>query len=138
MWILDNSVIIKWLFENEPLHQKALLVRKEVATKPNQFIIPTLCYSELIHVLSKKTNRDLVFVNQCLEILMTIGIRTQGLSHETLLTAAQLTCEGFSGYDATYLALAKELGGKWLTADLVAVKKDNHKHSVWLDHWDSN
>lgn len=133
MWILDNSIVVKWFFEDEVLHQKSIQVRNLALRNSVNFAVPTLIYSELIHVLSKKSKYDLPFVHDCIAMFTEMKIRTLPLSNEVLRYASEFTCQGFSGYDATYLALAKDLHGKWLTADLKAVERDNHQHSAGLN-----
>ena len=135
MWILDNSVIIKWFFLNEPYRDKALEVREAVALKSNQFAIPTLCYVEFVHVVCRKSQNNLDFVSHCVDQIVRLGIRSFPETTSIIHEAARLACTGFSGYDATYLALAKDLNGIWLTADQKAVKQDNQKHSIWLGDW---
>ncbi|MEI6791506.1 MAG: type II toxin-antitoxin system VapC family toxin [Myxococcaceae bacterium] len=135
MWILDASVIVKWFFTDEPLRENALQVQRHAVTNPKEFIIPHLCYSELLQVLARKSNNDLVFLNRSLDLITRMGLRTFWLSNDALLKAAEFSCLGLSGYDATYLALAHDLKGYWLTADQKALKKNLSPHILSLNNW---
>lgn len=135
MWILDASVIVKWFFTDEPLREHALRVQRHAVNNPKEFIIPHLCYSELIHVIARKSNNDLLFVSQCLDLITRMGFRTFWLSNDALFKAAEFSCSGLSGYDATYLALAEDLKAYWLTADRKASQKNLSPHILNLDTW---
>jgi predicted nucleic acid-binding protein len=123
LFVLDASIIVKWFFVDEPQREKALEVRSHLVERPNQFMVPILFHSELLHVLTRKSERDSVFVTEALEVILKLGIRAMPLSADGLHIAAKLCCDGLSGYDATYAALAQENKAKWLTADAEAVKR---------------
>lgn len=122
MWVIDASVIVKWFFIDEPLRTKAMALQKKLVQSPLQFACPHLFYSELIHVLSRKSGKSLPFVQEALKLIVSLGMPTVFLTKDGLMNAAQFTCSGLSGYDATYLALAKQLNARWITADSEAVK----------------
>src|SRR3990172_8779637 len=107
LFVLDASVIVKWFFVDEPGREKALEVRGHLVERPNQFMVPILFHSELIHVLARKSGKDLTFVTEALGIILRFGIRAMPLSADGLHIASKLCCEGLSGYDATYAALAQ-------------------------------
>jgi predicted nucleic acid-binding protein len=123
LFVLDASIIVKWFFVDEPQRERALQVRSDVVERPNQFMVPVLFHSEFIHVLARKSAKDLAFVTQALELVLRLGIRAVPLSAEGLHIVTKLCCEGLSGYDATYIALAQVNKAKWLTADAKAVKR---------------
>ena len=135
VWVLDASVAVKWFFVDESLRGKALAVREALATRPAEFVIPHLFHSELVHVLARKSAHDLQFVRQALDLVGRLGTSTIGLSEHSLQVVADLACDGFSGYDATYLALADDLGGLWLTADARAASRAGPARALGLDSW---
>ena len=135
MWVLDASVIIKWFFIEEPLRENALQVQAYALYHPRKFIIPHLCYSELLQAITRKSGSNVEFVNQCIELVSTMGLRTPSLSRNALRKAAEFSCLGLSGYDATYLALAHDLNARWLTDDQKAIKKNLSPHILSLDQW---
>lgn len=116
-WVLDTSVAAAWFFTDEPLREEALAVRSHLRDEPRRYLVPALFYAELVHVLARKSGRDARFVRDAVELIGRLGIRTLGLRREALLRTAHWACQGLSGYDATFVALAEDVGGRWLTAD---------------------
>lgn len=122
LWVLDTSIAVGWFFEDEPLRSDALAVRDRVIAEPQRFVAPVLFHSELLHVLARKSGRDLLFVERALALTLRLGLRTLALSEAAWQRAASWSCRGLSGYDATFVGLAEDLGARWLTADERAVK----------------
>ena len=129
--VLDTSVVVKWFFTDEPLRREALAVRQAVVDDPRRFVVPHLFYSELIHVLARKSGADAEFVQQALDLVLRLGFPTLALSEQGLAACSSWCCKGLSGYDATFVALASECGGAWLTADETAARLVS---SDLLDH----
>jgi predicted nucleic acid-binding protein len=115
--VLDTSVVVPWFFEDEPLREQAIRVRAQLRDAPHRFLVPALFHSELVHVLARKSARDEKFVGRALELVLALGIRTLPLSQSALQRMAHWTSRGLSGYDATFVALAESVSGRWLTAD---------------------
>lgn len=115
--VLDTSVAVGWFFTDEPLREAALAVRADLRDAPARYLVPPLFHVELIHVLSRKSGRNVAFVRDALRLVLRLGIRTLPLPEAALLRAVDWTCKGLSGYDATFVALAEEVNGLWLTAD---------------------
>jgi len=116
-WVLDTSVAAAWFFTDEPLRDQALAVRALLRDDPDSFVVPALFHSELVHVLARKSGRDETFSRSALELVLRLGIRTLHLSGEALLRSVHWACRGLGGYDSTFVALAEDLGARWLTAD---------------------
>lgn len=122
LWVLDTSVAVGWFFDDEPLRSDALAVRDRATDEPQRFVVPVLFYSELLHVLARKSGRDASFVERALLLTQRLGLRTLALSGAAWQKAAGWSCRGLSGYDATFVGLAEDLGARWLTADERAAK----------------
>lgn len=120
--VLDTSAVVPWFFTDEPSRTVAIVVRSEVRDEPERFVVPHLFYSELVHVLARKSGRDEAFVRAAFQLVVALGIRTVGLSARAMERAAHWACHGLSGYDATFGALAEDLGAVWLTADARAAR----------------
>lgn len=133
--VLDTSIVVKWFFTDEPLRRQALSVRESVTENPRRFVVPHLFHSELVHVLAKKSGSDLAFVNRALGLVMRLGLVTLGLSETGLAQCARWSCEGLSGYDATFVALAGECDGVWLTADHRAARVVSAGLAMHLSEW---
>ena len=64
-------------------------------------------------------------------VVDALGIHRVANGHELLATAAALAVDWvLSGYDATYVALAKLVGGSWLTADRRAAGRVRERRLV--------
>ena len=135
--MLDTSVVAPWFFADEPLREESLLLRRGVGEKPALYVVPCLFQSELLHVLARRSGRDLGFVAPALGLILRLGIRTLPLSEQALLRAARWACRGMSGYDATFVALAEDLGGRWLTADERAARIAGPGAAETLRSWAS-
>lgn len=134
-WVLDTSVAVAWFFTDEPLREQALSVRRSLRDAPQCYIVPPLFHSELLHVLARKSGRNRQFVTTALRLVLRLGIRTLVLPEPALLRAAYWTCRGLSGYDATFLALAEDIDGRWLTADEQAVRVSSGQRTQTLRTW---
>jgi predicted nucleic acid-binding protein len=120
--ILDTSIVAAWFFTDEPQRDDALAVRSELRQKPADFAVPPLFHAELVHVLADKSGSDQRFVSSALDLVVRLGLRTVPLSEAALRRTVDWTCRGLSGYDATFVALAEDLDGYWLTADRRAAR----------------
>ncbi|MCB9667343.1 MAG: PIN domain-containing protein [Myxococcales bacterium] len=67
-----------------------------------------------------------------MQLVLRLGVKVLPLSETALLRSADWAHKGLSGYDATCIALAESLNAKWLTADVVAVRKAGRKVSQGL------
>ncbi|MBY0276610.1 hypothetical protein K2Z84_14820 [Candidatus Binatia bacterium] len=57
-------------------------------------------------------------LHAAISLVEALGLHRAANGHELLATAAKLAVDwGLSGSDATYVALARLVGGAWLTAD---------------------
>ncbi len=136
LWVLDTSVTGGWFFSDEPLREPALRVKDHIGAEPARYVVPPLFHAELVHVLARKSGRNQAFVDKALRLVLRLGIRTVPLSEAALLRTSHWTCAGLSGYDATFVALAEDLGGRWLTADEKAARVVGPGVSQTLDSWE--
>ncbi len=135
LWVLDTSVAAGWFFSDEPLREESLAVRHDIGEAPQRYVVPPLFHSELVHVLSRKSARDEGFVREALGLILRLGIRTLSLSEGALFRSAYWACRGLSGYDATFVALAEDIGGRWLTGDERAAKIAGRRATATLRSW---
>lgn len=135
VWVLDTSVAVAWLFTDEPTHREALRLLSRLRDEPDRFLVPHLFLSEAVHVLARKSGRDRTFARTAIDLLMRLGIRTLPLSEAAILRTADWTCRGLSGYDATFVALAEDLGGRWVTADERAARIAGRTRAQTLSAW---
>ena len=133
--VLDTSIAASWFFTDEVNHSASLSVLHHLGLKSDRYFVPALFYSELIHVLSRKSANDILFVKDAIKKVICLGLRQLTLSESALDSIVSWSCKGLSGYDATFVALAQDLRGLWLTADLPAAKKVGTELAICLDEW---
>jgi predicted nucleic acid-binding protein len=134
-WVLDTSIAVAWFFTDEPGRDEALAVRNDLREDPDRYFIPSLFHAEFVHVLARKSARNIQFITEALRLVLRLGMRTLPLSEQALLRTTHWACQGLSGYDATFVALAEDLGGRWLTADERAARLAGNKAAQTVDAW---
>ena len=134
LWVLDTSVVVAWLSPTEDGHSRAVEVIRDVRDRPGRYVVPHLLYSEMANVLARKLERDTARVRDVIVELVRFGLSTLALSEAALLRMTEWSCTGLGGYDATFVALAEDLGGRWLTADGRAAKIAD-EHAVTVLGW---
>ncbi len=114
--VLDASVVVKW-FVDEAGHEQSIEILDQVVSGPRRFAVPDLIWYELTHVLGRVTE-DQATVRERLHRVMLLGIPCFTATAERCLEAMRLAARiGLAGYDAHYVVLASELGGRWVTFD---------------------
>ncbi len=122
IWIIDASVAIRWMIEDET-HPNAEKILTKVVENPELFAVPELFGFEVFSVLQRIHPDGMnAFTKGIIPILQS-GIFRQPMTEDLALTADRYIKSGLTGYDACYAALAKNLDGKWLTFDQKAHKQ---------------
>lgn len=118
--VVDASVGIK-LFLTEPLSERAdALFAHLTADPPAQIFVPDLFYIECANILWNHTRRSGYPADKARKDLANLGalalrsVRTAELMTDALDVAVQ---EAITAYDACYMALARRLGARMVTAD---------------------
>ena len=116
IWVVDASVAVRWLIEDET-HPHADEVLEKAVQYPENFAVPELFAFEVYSVLQRVHPNGLQAFTGAIIPLLQGGIFRQPMT-ESLATKAQSFVRlGLTGYDACYAALAKQLRGMWLTFD---------------------
>lgn len=122
-YILDASVAVKWFFETEVLHDKALEVLNLITEETNQFVVHDFFFIEFSAVVLRKSLFDSKFTKDSFRALKALDIITIPIDNKihnegiSIATKYQLQL-----YDALYLTVAKTVNGRWLTADKKATR----------------
>lgn len=135
LWVLDTSVVAAWFFEDDPAHDASLGVREDLKDRADIYVVPPLFYAELVHVLARKSGRRTPFVRAALALIVRLGLRTLNLSEPALMRTTDWACKSLGGYDATFVALAEDLGARWITADGRGARAAGRRHAVALARW---
>lgn len=125
--VIDASVAIKW-FVKENDHEAALEILSKVLSTPNKFAVPELFFYELANILNRIIEDDLDPRFELFEKLLDLNITRAVYTKELGTKIRKFQRLGLSGYDASYVALAEFIGGRWLTAD-----KKAHQRILSLD-----
>jgi len=131
--VLDASVAIKWFVADEPGAEAAWDVLRTIEADPRSFVVPDLFMTEVLAVLARLPDATPARVAEALALLEALGLARFGNGHQLLAEAARIAVAwGLSGYDATYVALARLVRGAWLTADERAARRVRVRRLVRL------
>jgi predicted nucleic acid-binding protein len=115
LYIIDSSVIIKWIIEEDD-RDKAIELKRKFLQEEIELGIPTLAYYEVMNYLSRLYPlKSMLFFSQILMLKMTDFFVTLENIAETIDVTQKLPKTTF--YDATYHALAIQHNGTFITAD---------------------
>lgn len=117
MSVLDASVVLKW-FVDEPDSGRALKLREEFYAGEREIVVPDLMLFEIANALRYNPSFSTKEIQEVLDTLFSMAIEIITPTFSLLSKAVDLAEEfDLTCYDATYLALAEELGFEFITAD---------------------
>lgn len=118
--IVDSSVVAKWILP-EPDSAQAQRLISEVVLKGERLIILDLAFVEVANAIWKLLHRGLTTLDearQLIEKLLRIPVHAEPALH-LLKPALEIAAKyDRSVYDASFVALSKELGLQGVTADV--------------------
>lgn len=118
-WVIDASVLMKWLVPEAGSETAAWLLKQPVSA-------PELILTECLNALRKKVARQELNADEaarCAALMGAAGIAfepVQPLAAEVLELSLRLD---HPAYDCAYLAIARRLGGVLVTADARFVER---------------
>ncbi len=128
--VLDASVITKW-YSKERHSDLALRYKDMHVSREMQIVEPSLLIYEVSNALNYNPNFTEVEVNQSLEALLDLELKIMFPSKDSLAeTIAMARKYGTTIYDSAYLALAKILDVKMITADSKFWERIKHDPSA--------
>lgn len=123
MIILDASVILKMIFEEQDTNLVFQLIENHITGK-EKMAAPELLYYELANVLATKTPLSVKSSSSALTEIFNLEIETYTLGVEEFLSSINISYKyKISVYDASYMILAERLNCNFITADVKLVKK---------------
>lgn len=115
-YVIDASVALRWYLEEEA-EAGAEAIHRLLVDDPGMFAVPELFGYEVFSVLFRLHPRPWQAFQEGVLPLLHSGILRYPLTEGIAQRAARLAGLGLTGYDAAYVALAEELGARWLTFD---------------------
>ncbi len=133
MIVLDASVILKWLFDDEPGGASAARL-KDAHVDGNQIVaVPDLLFYEVGNVLATKTRLSEEAIAEALSLLWNFSLERFDLGLEEFLACLALSRKHkITLYDAAYLELSTRLKCSFVTADKKLYAKIRSLKSVEL------
>lgn len=128
--VLDASVVVKWFVE-ESYSKEARLLRDTYANGLIDLVAPNLLFYEVINALKYSGGFGEDELKEVIEALKDYQITLYEFSGNIALKAIEVAMrKGITIYDATYVALAYELGTILYTADEKLIRKVKDKNHV--------
>jgi predicted nucleic acid-binding protein len=121
-WVIDASVALRW-FLAEEAESSADAVLRAVIHWPEAFAVPELFAFEVLAVLCRTHPRGPDVFRDGMMPLLAAGVLRQPMTEGLAGRAEPFVKLGLTAYDACYAALARELGGLWLTYDQKAHRR---------------
>lgn len=121
----DTSVVLKWYLQDQEQHrERALALRGAYLVGGLRLVVPDLLPYEVANVLRYKPHWDAARVGQAMTSLFALRLDVVPVSALILARAVDLAYDhDVAVYDAAFAALAKEVGGEFITADEKLVHK---------------
>ena len=114
----DSSVVLKWFRRAEAGLEQAEALRQAHLEGQIVFIVPDLLLYEIANVLRFKSDLDEETVRSAIRSLTQIHLEISPVTEPRLQRAVALAYRyDLTVYDATFIALAEEVGGDFVTTD---------------------
>jgi len=115
--ILDASVILKW-FMKEDNSAKAMSLKEAHIIGKFTIAVPDIILYEVGNALRYEPEFSIQEVNRCLEELYALNLDIVAPLPDLLNLITEIAYHyDITFYDASYIALARELGFQFVTAD---------------------
>lgn len=118
MIVLDASVILKWLLDDEAGRGRATGFRDAHAEGTETIAVPDLLFFEIANVLAMKKQLSEADCASGLSLVWDFQLEQYDFGLEEFLAAMSIARRhGIAVYDAAYVELARRLGCTVVTAD---------------------
>jgi predicted nucleic acid-binding protein len=122
--VLDASVIIKWVLDDELQSQAALAYRDQHFEGTHRVAVPELLFYEMANVLATKTALSQEEAIEAFTLIVESELESYSLGSDEFSEAIRLSKRfKISLYDSSYIALAEALGCEMITADAQLASK---------------
>jgi predicted nucleic acid-binding protein len=118
MIVVDSSVVLKWIFDEEDAHERAIKYRQMHIFGEETIAVPSLFFYETANSLATKTKLNNSEAADFFLTFWNFGLEVFDFGLEEFLSAIALSRQyKISLYDAAYIELAKRLNCNFITAD---------------------
>jgi predicted nucleic acid-binding protein len=122
--VLDTSVVLKWIRQEEILAEQALNILHSYLEGRSRVIVPTLLVYEVANVLRHKNELTTAHLETAIQSLFDLGLEWVVASSDTIQRSVNLArAYETSVYDAVFAALAESAGATLVTADARLVQR---------------
>lgn len=133
MIVLDSSVVLKWVFDEEDAHERAIKYRRMHISGEEIIIVPFLIFYEIANVLAAKTKLSNSEAADFFSIFWGFDFEVYNFGLEEFLSGITLAKRyKISLYDAAYIELARRLKCNFVTADRRLYEKTKAMKEVKL------
>ena len=133
MFVIDASVILKWFVEEEKGTKEALGIKQNHIEGKYTLVIPDIAIYEVGNALRYKPDSLPREVSRYCRNLYELNLDIVAFPIEIIDLTIEISFQNdITFYDASYIALAKELGLQFITADERLYNKTKHFHFVKL------
>lgn len=138
MIVLDASVVLKWIFEDEEGRDKARRYKERHISEEEIISVPDLFFYEIANVLTTKTKLGVEAVSDAFSLLWDFDFEVFSFGLEEFLNGIVLAKRyRITLYDAAYIELARKLKSSFVTSDRRLYEKVKELKGVNLLYEDS-
>jgi len=132
IYVIDSSVAIKWLTNEEPFKEEAVKVFDDYFNEKIELVVPDIFWWELGNYFGRKLDSKTAYIS--IQTIKKNRMRTYMLSNDMFMKSLRIMTKdaGISFYDASYHALAIQIGGTFLTSDKKYYQKKRRLGSIQL------
>lgn len=124
MIIVDTSIVLKWINEDEKEHNLALLLYKNHIERKEEIIVPRFLFIEAANALTTKTHSIAKTLKKDLNFIFNTFFVMHEETPEDILESVHLAKKyKTSVYDMLYAVIAKKKNTTLITADARFVEK---------------
>lgn len=128
-WVVDASVAIKWVSDEELSEQATDLITDEAELLAPDLLLVECCGALANQVRARRLSES--EADQCLHELLASPLSLQTITPPLLLASLRIARQtGIAAADALYLALADERDCAFITADARMANAVQH-HAYW-------
>lgn len=133
MIVLDASVVLKWIFDEEDGGDRAALLRDGHVAGHEIVAVPDLLFYEIGNVLTTKTRLSEAAITEAFSLLWNFSLERFDLGLEEFRAGLNLSRKyRITLYDAAYVELSRRLKCPFVTADKKLYEKVRNVRSVEL------